>query len=84
MTEGEAKGTFADSILDDLLPDDLDWRHLVRSYPIPVLVLSGLGGFLLGSRHGGEILSALSSFATREVDRNIATLLGDDVPRSRD
>jgi hypothetical protein len=76
--EGEAKDSFADGIVDELLPDDLDWRDLVCSYPIPALVLAGLGGFLLGSRHGEQILSALSSFATREVDRNISSLLGDD------
>ncbi len=75
--EDEARDSYADGILDDLLPDDLDWRRLVRSYPIPVLVLSGLGGFFLGSRHGSEILSALSSFATSEVDRNISSFLGD-------
>jgi hypothetical protein len=78
MMEGEANDSFADGIVDELLPDDLDWRELVCSYPIPVLVLSALGGFLLGSRHGNEILSAFSSFATREVDRNISSLLGDD------
>ncbi len=78
MMEGEGKDSFADGILDDLLPEDLDWRHLVRSYPILVLVISGLGGFLLGSRHGAEIVSAVSSFATREVDRNISSFLGDD------
>ncbi len=74
----EETGSFADGVLDDLLPDELDWRRVVRSYPIPALLLSGLGGFFLGTRHGSEILSALSSFATREVDRNISTFLGDD------
>ena len=77
MIEDEAKGSFANGILDDLLPDDLNWRRLVCSYPIPALVLSGLGGFFLGSRHGTEILSALTSFANREVDRNISSFLGD-------
>lgn len=70
--------SFVDGVLDDLLPDDLDWRALVCSYPVPALVLSGLGGFLLGSRHGNEIIRALSRFASREVDRNISTFLGDD------
>ena len=78
--EGE-EGSFADDILDELLPDDLDWRRQVRRYPIPALVISGLAGFFLGSRHGAEIISALSSFATREVDRNISNFLGDDVGR---
>lgn len=82
--EGETKGSFADGILDELLPEDLDWRDLVRSYPIPALLVSALGGFLLGSRHGSEIVSAFSSFATREVDRNISSFLGDDAARPGD
>ncbi len=80
MMEGEEKGSFADGILDDLLPEDLDWRSLVSSYPIPALALAALGGFFLGSRHGSEILHAFSDFATREVDRNISSFLGDAGP----
>ncbi len=77
MMEGEERASYADEVLDELLPEDLDWRHLVRSYPLPVLFLSGLGGFFLGRRHGAEIRSALSSFVHREVDRNISRFLGD-------
>lgn len=84
MMEGEAKDSFVDGILDDVLPDELDWRDLARSYPLPILLLSGLGGFFLGSRHGHEIVSALSNFATREVDRNISSFMGGDADRPRD
>ncbi len=83
MMEGEERVSFVDGVLDDLLPEELDWRRLVRSYPLPALVLSGLGGFFLGTRHGTEILSALSNFATSEVDRNISTLLGNDAAEPR-
>ena len=76
--EGEAKSSMADQVLDDLLPDNLDWRTLVCSYPFAALVISGLGGFFLGSRHGSAILDAVSSFATREVDRNVSSFLGRD------
>ena len=60
------------------MPENLDWRHLVRSHPLPAVIVSGVAGFLLGRRHGSAILEALSDFATREVDRNVSTLLGDD------
>ena len=76
--EDEAKTSFADELLDDLLPENLDWRHLVRSHPLPALIVSGAAGFLLGRRHGTAILAALSDFAAREVDRNVSALLGDD------
>ena len=74
----EAKTPFADELIDDLLPEDLDWRGLVRSYPLSALVVSGTAGFFLGRRHGAAILAALSDFAAREVDRNVSALLGDD------
>ncbi len=76
--EGEAKTSVADEMLDDLLPETLDWRELVCSYPAPALILSGAAGFFLGRRHGTAILEALSDFASREVDRNVSALLGDD------
>ena len=74
---GEAP-SFADELIDDLLPESLDWRGMVRAYPIPALVVSGLGGFFLGRRHGMAILDALSSFAAGEVDRNVSAFLGRD------
>ena len=76
--EGEARPSFADELIDDLLPADLDWQGMVRRYPIPALVVSGLGGYLLGRRHGAAILDAFSSFAAREVDRNVSAFLGRD------
>ncbi len=79
MMEGEAKGSFADGIVDELLPDDLDWRELVVTYPIPALLLSALGGFLLGSRHGDEIRAAFMRYTEREVARVVTSRLGDDV-----
>ncbi len=68
----------ADEIVDDLMPVDLDWRHLVRSYPIPALAVAAAGGFLVGRRHGPALASGLVAFVTREVTRNVESLLGDD------
>ncbi len=76
--EGEEKTSVADELLDDLLPETVDWRDLVCSYPLSALILSGAAGFFLGRRHGAAILEALSDFASREVDRNVSALLGDD------
>jgi hypothetical protein len=68
----------ADRIVDDLLPEDFDWREIVRDYPLPALAVAAVGGFLLGRRHGVELLRALQRFADREVTQNLRTLLGDD------
>ena len=64
-----------DEIVDDLLPDELDWRRLARSYPIPALVVAAAGGYLIGREHGPSLLAALRDFVTGEVSGNIQSLL---------
>lgn len=69
----------ADDLLDELVPEELDWQRLVKAYPKVALVLAALGGFLLGRTRGAEIVSALSSFAAERVTRNINELLGEEI-----
>ncbi len=76
--EGEKETSFADELLDDVLPDSLDWRAMVTSYPVVAMAVSTLGGFFLARRHGSAILDAVSSFAAGEVDRNVSSFLGRD------
>jgi hypothetical protein len=66
-------------LLDDLLPDGLDWEELVRAYPVPALALAALGGFLVGRAHGPAIVNAISSFAAAEVAKNVSSLLGQEL-----
>ena len=73
----EAGDSFADRILDDLLPEELDWRNLVRSYPVPVLSVAALGGFFLARKRGMALLGALSGFVADEVSEQIAGFRGD-------
>lgn len=75
-----AVGSMVDQVVDDLLPEDLDWREMVRSYPLPALAAAAVGGFFLGQRHGQELLSAFRAFVDREVSKNVQTLLG-EAPR---
>lgn len=67
-----------DELIDDLVPEGLDWERLVVTYPIPALLIAAVGGFFLGRRHGTEILAGLSSFAAAEVSRNVSHLIGQD------
>lgn len=69
--------SLADRLLDEVLPRDFDWRHMVRTYPLPVLAAAAAGGFFLARQHGTELLAALSSFADREVTKNVDRLLGE-------
>lgn len=68
--------TTADGLLDEILPEGLDWERLVRNYPIPAVLLAAAGGFFLGRRHGPAIVAAVSAFVTAEVTKNISDLIG--------
>ena len=70
---------FADQLVDDLLPDEVDWRRLVTSYPLASLALAGVGGYVLGRSRGTAIAAALAAFASDTLSRNVNTLIGEDV-----
>jgi hypothetical protein len=61
------QGSIASRFLDDLLPEELEWERLVRSYPLAALLVAGVAGYLLGLRSGGPILAAVGETATRRV-----------------
>lgn len=67
--------TTTDDIIDELVPDDLDWRHLVESYPVASISLAGLAGFLLGRNHGSALIAGVSTFIAREMSSNILSAL---------
>lgn len=72
--------SFADDIIDELVPEDLDWKHLVTTYPIASISVVTLAGFLLGRSHGTSLLSAVSAFMAKEMSQNILTVLDGDGP----
>lgn len=69
----------ADELVDELVPDELEWRRIVRTYPLPALALAALGGYMLGSRRGKAILLALSTYAADAVAANINEMLGEEI-----
>ncbi len=76
--EDEPK-SLADELIDDLLPPDLDWRRIVRRYPMPSLLLVGLGGYLLGRTQGRALIARLSAFAAARVEEQALALLDDEL-----
>jgi hypothetical protein len=65
--------TLADEFLDELMPPELDWRRLVRRYPIPALLLAGVAGYWLGrSRSGRQVAEAAAGAVAVGVTSRIA------------
>lgn len=69
--------TGAEQVVDELLGDTMDWQHLVRTYPVPALLLAAGGGFWLGLRHGPAVVTAVSGFLAREAARRVNDFLGE-------
>ena len=68
-----------DDLLDEILPEELEWERLVRSYPLPALAVAAVGGLLLGLSHGSAIVSAVSGYLSAQVSRNVSQVLGHDI-----
>ena len=69
----------ADQFVDEVAPEELDWRELVRRYPVASLAVAALGGFVLGRSRGRAIVAALGAYAGDLVAREVNELLGEDV-----
>jgi hypothetical protein len=65
-----------DDWIDDLVPEELDWRELVRSYPLASMVVVAAGGFYLGAAHGSRIVEAVSDLVSRRVEDTAERLRG--------
>lgn len=75
MTSHQESTGWADELLDDLLPEDFDWRDKVRHYPrVALLVAAGIG-VALGRSHGSLLTSAVSRFTVDRVAHNISDVL---------
>jgi len=68
----------AGRFLDDLLPEELEWEGLVKTYPLAALLVAGVAGYWLGWRSGAPILEAVGESATRRVTGLVSDSFGED------
>ncbi len=68
-----------DDLLDEVLPEELEWERLVQTYPLPALAVAAAVGVLLGLTHGRTIVSAVSAYLAAQVSRNVSQVLGQDI-----
>ena len=74
--EGESPTSLADEILDEILPEQLDWRQLVWSYPKSTMALAALAGYLLGRSRGRKLASAATEYVGDTVTDGVNEFLG--------
>lgn len=65
----------ADTLVDELLPAEMDWQSWVRKYPITAISLAALGGFLLARSRGPELVDSLSTKAADTLSENVHHLI---------
>ena len=65
----------ADSVVDELLPEELDWQHWVRAYPWAALSIAAIGGYLLGRSQGQELVDSIANRAAESVSGNLHQLI---------
>jgi hypothetical protein len=69
----------ADFLLDKVIPDEIDWRDLVRRHPILAVGLVAGVGFLIGRSKGAAIVAGASAAVTGAVMRQLSDVLEGDV-----
>ncbi|MGE5235018.1 MAG: hypothetical protein ACM3O7_01565 [Acidobacteriota bacterium] len=65
----------ADFLLDKVIPDEIDWRDLVRRHPMLSIGLAAGLGFLLGRSKGAAIVAGASAAVTAGVMRQLSDVL---------
>jgi hypothetical protein len=79
VDDGAHRPSTIDDILDEILPEGLEWERMVRSYPLPALALAALGGFFLGISHGPGIVAAVTGYLGAQISRSVSQVLGQDL-----
>lgn len=78
MSSDGARGG-AERVIDEVVPEGVEWERLVRTYPLPALALAAAAGLWLGLRHGTVLVAAGGAYASRQAARGLREALGEDV-----
>ncbi len=79
MPDSDSERSFEQQLIDELVPDEMDWEDLVRSYPVSSLLVAALGGYFIGRRSGRAIVAAFSESAVDRVTGLVNELLDRDL-----
>lgn len=68
----------ADSILDSLVPQSIDWRDTVRRHPLASVCGVGLVGYLVGRTKGSTIMAGLTAALSAAMMRQLSDVFEGD------
>ena len=69
----------ADLLLDKVIPDEIDWRDLVRRHPMMAVGVAAGLGFLIGRSKGAAIVAGVSAAVTTGVMRQLSDVLDGEI-----
>jgi hypothetical protein len=73
-----AKRLDADSILDSLVPNTIDWRDTVRRHPLGSVACVGLVGYLVGRTKGATIMTGVTAALSAGIVRQLSDVFEGD------
>lgn len=68
----------ADSILDSIVPGNIDWRDAVRRHPMASVLGVGLVGYLVGRTKGATIMAGLTAGLSAAMMRQLSDVFEGD------
>ncbi len=68
----------ADSILDSLVPQSIDWRETVRRHPFGSVACVGLVGYLVGRTKGASIMAGITAGLSAGIMRQLSDVFEED------
>jgi hypothetical protein len=75
---GSARPFDADTILDTLVPQSIDWRGTVRRHPIGAVAVVGLVGYLVGRTKGAAIMAGMTAGLSTALTRQLSDVFEGD------
>jgi len=77
-TGSSARRIDADSILDSLVPQSIDWRETVRRHPFGSVACVGLVGYLVGRTKGASIMAGITAGLSSGIMRQLSDVFEGD------
>lgn len=69
----------ADSILDSIVPDAIDWRNTVSRHPVGSVLAVGLVGYLVGRTKGAAIMAGVTAGLSSAMMRQLSDVFEGDL-----